>query len=128
MPPCRWTICARSCATIWRDEPEAVFAAFDAEPLAAASIAQVHRARPKDGSEVVVKIRRPGIRDVVEADLRLLDRPAAMAETEVPALQPHWPRQLVRELARPLQREMDLAAECHSAERIAANRRYSRTC
>ena len=103
------------------DEPEAVFAAFDAEPLAAASIAQVHRARLKDGSEVVVKIRRPGIREIVEADLRLLDRLAAMAETEVPALQPYRPRQLVRELARSLQREMDLAAECHSAERIAAN-------
>jgi ubiquinone biosynthesis protein len=44
-----------------------------------------------------------------------------MAETEVPALQPYRPRQLVRELSRSLQREMDLAAECHNAERIAAN-------
>lgn len=103
------------------DEPEAVFDAFEAEPLAAASIAQVHRARLKDGTEVVVKIRRPGIREVVEADLRLLERLAAMAETEVPSLQPYRPRQLVRELARSLQREMDLAAECHNAERIAAN-------
>ena len=55
-------------------EPEAVFARFDVEPLAAASIAQVHRAQLKDGTEVVVKIRRPDIRDVIEADLRLLDR------------------------------------------------------
>ncbi len=103
------------------DEPEAVFARFDAEPLAAASIAQVHRAQLKSGEEVVVKIRRPGIREIVEADLRLLDRLAAMAETELPALQPYRPRQLVRELSRSLQREMDLAAECHNAERIAAN-------
>lgn len=103
------------------DEPEAVFERFDAEPLAAASIAQVHRARLKSGEEVVVKIRRPGIREIVEADLRLLDRLAAMAETELPALQPYRPRQLVRELSRSLQREMDLAAECHNAERIAAN-------
>ena len=103
------------------DEPEAVFERFDAEPLAAASIAQVHRARLKSGEEVVVKIRRPGIREIVEADLRLLDRLAAMAEAEVPALQPYRPQQLVRELARSLQREMDLAAECHNAERIAGN-------
>ncbi len=103
------------------DEPEAVFERFDAEPLAAASIAQVHRARLKSGEEVVVKIRRPGIREIVEADLRLLDRLAAMAEAEVPALQPYRPRQLVRELSRSLQREMDLAAECHNAERISAN-------
>ena len=102
-------------------EPEAVFARFDAEPLAGASIAQVHRAQLKDGSEVVVKIRRPGIRDVIEADLRLLDRVAAIAETELPALQPYRPRQLVREFARSLRRELDLAAECRSAERIAAN-------
>ncbi len=103
------------------DEPEAVFARFDAEPLAAASIAQVYRAQLKDGSEVVVKVRRPGIREVVDADLRLLERLAAVAETELPALQPYRPRQLVRELARSLRREMDLAAECHSAERIATN-------
>jgi ubiquinone biosynthesis protein len=102
-------------------EPEAVFDRFEAEPLAAASIAQVHRARLKDGSEVVVKIRRPGIRETVEADLRLLHRLAAMAESEIPALQPYRPRQLVRELARSLQREMDLATECRSAERIAHN-------
>ena len=102
-------------------EPEAVFARFDVEPLAAASIAQVHRARTKDGHEVIVKIRRPGIREVIEADLRLLDRLAAVAETEMPALQPYRPRQLVREFARSLQRELDLAAECHNAERIAGN-------
>ncbi len=103
------------------DEPEAVFARFDAEPLAGASIAQVHRAQLKDGTEVVVKIRRPGIRDVIEADLRLLDRVAAIAESELPALQPYRPRRLVREFARSLRRELDFAAECRSAERIAAN-------
>jgi ubiquinone biosynthesis protein len=101
--------------------PESVFARFDTEPLAAASIAQVHRAQLKDGAEVIVKIRRPGIREIIEADLRLLERLAAIAETELPALQPYRPRQLVREFGRSLQRELDLAAECHSAERIATN-------
>jgi ubiquinone biosynthesis protein len=103
------------------DEPENVFARFDVEPLAAASIAQVHRAQLKDGSEVIVKIRRPGIRDVIEADLRLLDRLAAIAETNLPALKPYRPRQLVQEFARSLRRELDLATECHNAERIATN-------
>jgi ubiquinone biosynthesis protein len=102
-------------------EPEAVFARFDVEPLAGASIAQVHRAQLHDGSEVVVKIRRPGIRDKIEADLRLLDRMAALAESELPALKPYGPTRLVREFARSLQRELDLAGECRSAERIAAN-------
>ncbi len=103
------------------DEPEAVFARFDPEPLAAASIAQVHRAQLKDGSEVIIKIRRPGIREVIEADLRLLDRLAALAEIELPALAPYRPRQLLREFGRSLQRELDLASECRHAERLARN-------
>lgn len=102
-------------------EPEAAFARFDTEPLAAASIAQVHRAALADGTEVIVKIRRPGIETVIEADLRLLGRLAALAETQVPALKPYRPQHLVREFARSLRRELDLAAECHNAERMAKN-------
>ena len=102
-------------------EPEAVFARFDAEPLAAASIAQVHRAALHDGTEVVVKVRRPNIVDTVEADLRLLQRLAAVAKDDWPALKPYRPRQLVREFARSLRRELNLAAECRHAERVAAN-------
>jgi ubiquinone biosynthesis protein len=102
-------------------EPEAVFAWFNPEPLAAASIAQVHRARLHDGTEVVVKIRRPGICETIEADLRLLDRLAANADEEWPALKPYRPRQLVREFARSLRRELDLVAECRHAERIQTN-------
>jgi ubiquinone biosynthesis protein len=102
-------------------EPEEVFARFDVEPLAAASIAQVHRAQLKDGTEVIIKIRRPGIREVIEADLRLLDRVAALAEAELPALAPYRPRLLLREFGRSLHRELDLASECRSAERLARN-------
>ena len=54
--------------------PQTLFAELDPEPLAAASIAQVHWARLEDGSAVVIKVRRPGIRSTVEADLRLLSR------------------------------------------------------
>ncbi|MCP5284631.1 MAG: ubiquinone biosynthesis protein UbiB [Burkholderiaceae bacterium] len=102
-------------------EPEAVFAWFDTEPLAAASIAQVHRARLQDGTEVIVKVRRPGIETVIEADLRLLSRLAVVAERQWPALVPYGPQQLVREFARSLRRELDLAAECRNAERVAGN-------
>jgi ubiquinone biosynthesis protein len=102
-------------------EPDTVFARFDVEPLAAASIAQVHRAQLHNGTEVIVKIRRPGITETIEADLRLLARLAAIAEAEIPALKPYRPQQLVRELARSLKRELDLASECRNAERIAAN-------
>jgi len=103
----------------WGCEPEAIFVRFEAEPLAAASIAQVHAAQLQDGSEVVVKIRRPGITETIAADLRLLRHLAALAEGQWPALRPLQPQQLVRELDRSLQRELDLAQECRNAERIA---------
>jgi len=102
-------------------DPEAVFAEFEAEAMAGASIAQVHRARLQDGSPVIVKIRRPGIVDRIESDLRLLERLAHVAQEQLPALRPYGPVRLVRELARSLRRELDLAAECRHAERIARN-------
>lgn len=101
--------------------PEEVFARFDVEPLAAASIAQVHAALLHDGTEVIVKVRRPGIGPVIEADLRLLERLAAIAEDEWPDLRPYQPVGLVRQFGRSLRRELDLSSECHNAERIAAN-------
>ena len=103
------------------DEPDVVFARFEREPLAAASIAQVHRAWLHDGRAVVVKVRRPGIRPLVEADMRLLQRLARIIESESPELRRYQPVALVRQLQASLSRELDLAAECRHAERIAAN-------
>jgi len=101
--------------------PEEVYADFDEQPLAAASIAQVHRAKLHDGTEVVVKIRRPGIRQTVEADLRLLHRLAEVAELEMPDLHRFRPQEVVRQFTLSLRRELDLAAECRNAERVAKN-------
>jgi len=101
--------------------PEEIFAAFNAEPLAAASIAQVHRARLGDGSEVVVKVRRPGIRPIIEADLRWLARLADLAATESAELRRYQPREVVRQFTQSLRRELDFGSECRNAERIAAN-------
>ena len=98
-----------------------VFSSFDTQTLAAASIAQVHRAQLVDGTDVILKIRRPGIRPTVEADLRLLARFAEMAEIEIEEMQHFQPRELVRQFSRSLHRELDLAGECRNAERISDN-------
>lgn len=100
-------------------DPHEVFAWFDEQPLAAASIAQVHRARLHDGQEVVVKIRRPGVSETIGADVRLLERIAASAVRHWPELEPYRPVELVREFARSLARELDFTQECRNAERIA---------
>ena len=100
---------------------EETFTHLETQALAAASIAQVHRARLQDGTQVILKLRRPGIRQVVEADLRLLARFAELAEQEVTELRRFQPRELVRQFARSLRRELDFAGECRHAERIAQN-------
>jgi ubiquinone biosynthesis protein len=101
--------------------PQEVFAEFDPTPIATGSLAQVYRARLADGTEVVVKVRRPGIRPVVEADLRLLARLASLAETENPALRAFKPREVVREFTQSLRRELDFASEARNARRMADN-------
>lgn len=100
--------------------PEDAFPFIDPTPLAAASIAQVHRARLHDGRNVVIKVRRPGIRPVVEADMRLLQYVARRIEARFPELRRFSPVGMVRQFRDSLLRELDLAAECRNAERIAA--------
>ncbi|MEQ4576395.1 MAG: AarF/UbiB family protein, partial [Gammaproteobacteria bacterium] len=75
--------------------PEQAFARFDEKALAAASLAQTHRAWLHDGRAVVLKVRRPGIREVVEADLRLLARLAEIVEARAPDLQRYRPKEVV---------------------------------
>lgn len=101
--------------------PEEAFASFDQQPIAAASIAQVYRATLEDGSEVVVKVRRPGIRPVIEADLRWLMRLSDLAESENPDLKSFRPAEVVRQFSLSLRRELDFSVECRNAERIAKN-------
>lgn len=101
--------------------PDQVFAWLDPEPLAAASIAQVHRARLHDGRDVVAKVRRPGIAPVIAADLRLLQYVAGRIEARFPDLRRFHPVGMVSQFRASLLRELDLAAECRNAERIAAS-------
>lgn len=101
--------------------PEDVFARLDRKPLAAASLAQTHRAWLEDGRAVILKVRRPGIREVVEADLRLLARLAEIVEARAPDLRRYRPAGIVQQFAASLRAELDFAAECRNAERIAAN-------
>lgn len=101
--------------------PEEVFAVFGVEPIAAASIAQVHRARLADGSTVVVKIRKPDVTRVIEADLRLLTYLAEFAESENTEWRNFHPADVVRQFSLSLHRELNFATECRNSEVIAEN-------
>jgi ubiquinone biosynthesis protein len=100
---------------------EEVFVEFFPIPLAAASIAQVHRARLRSGEDVVVKIRRPGIRLLVETDLDILTGLAYLIENHAPALAIYDPLGVVKEFRRTIGREMDFSREGHTIDRFAAN-------
>jgi ubiquinone biosynthesis protein len=97
------------------------FASFDLEPLAAASIAQVHRARLPDGTDVVVKVRRPHLRGRVERDLRLL-RLLATSLARLGALgRAANPVAIVDDLAVTMREELDLRREARDMEAFAAD-------
>ncbi|WP_267432727.1 AarF/UbiB family protein [Sphingomonas sp. GM_Shp_1] len=100
------------------ESPETAFARFDAEPLAAASIAQVHRAALADGTEVVLKIRRPGIRTIMEADLRLLTQLASMVEATNAEARRYGAVRMIRELGRDILEELDFTNEGRNADRL----------
>lgn len=98
-----------------------IFASFDPVPLAAASIAQVHRATLKSGEDVVVKVRRPGIVEIVETDLDILAGLAYLVENHLPGGDLYDPSGLVKEFRRTIYREMDFTREGHTVDRFAAN-------
>jgi ubiquinone biosynthesis protein len=100
---------------------EGSFARFDNEPMAAASIAQVHRGQLKTGEEVVFKVRRPGIQKVIETDLDILMGLAYLIENHIPDSDVYDPTSLVKEFRRTIYREMDFAREGHTIDRFAAN-------
>lgn len=97
------------------------YAEIDAVPLAAASIAQVHRARLKSGEEVVIKVRRPGIVAMVESDIDALMALAGLAERHVSGSELYDPVGVVREFARTIRREMDFSREAHTIEKFRDN-------
>ena len=100
---------------------DVLFARFDAQPLAAASIAQVHRARLHTGEEVAVKVRRPDIGARIERDLVLLAHLAALTERHVTDAALYSLPGLVGEFASTIRREQDLAREGRIIERFAAH-------
>ncbi len=98
--------------------PAELFAEFDEEPMASASIAQVHHARLKDGTSVIVKVRRPGIRREVSQDIRLLRMAVCVVLLMLPFLRRYRPLDVISEAFDGLQQEMDFVQEARSMQRF----------
>ena len=98
-----------------------VFSFFDERPLAAASIAQVHRARLKDGAEVVVKVQRPQVERTIRDDIQILRGLADLADRYVPELRVYNPRGIITEFGRSMELETNFVVEANNVRRFAAN-------
>jgi len=101
--------------------PEEVFAWFDPEPIAAASIAQVHRARTHDGRECVLKTRRPGIGETIRTECEILENVAGLVKARFTLPENFDPQRMVREFSRAVALEVDLANERRNQKRFIRN-------
>jgi len=97
---------------------EECFQHIESDPLGSASIAQVHRATTRDGDDVVIKVMKPGIRDVITSDLKLLEIFGVFLEWLLPRYQP---KQIIEEFSAYTRREIDYSYEADHAEIFAAN-------
>ncbi len=113
----------REARAILRDElgfpAEELFASFDDKPVGSASMAQVHRAKLRDGRWVAVKIQRPDITSTIELDLAILLDFARFVERHVPDLASLNPVGVVEEFSLTLMKELDFNNEALNAERFA---------
>ncbi|MCJ7683860.1 MAG: AarF/ABC1/UbiB kinase family protein [Desulfobacteraceae bacterium] len=95
------------------------FKSFEADPLASASLGQVHRAQLGDGEDVVVKIQRPGIQKGIEVDLEIILHLATLMERHLEGWEIQRPTKIVEEFARTLENELDYGLEAAHMERFA---------
>jgi ubiquinone biosynthesis protein len=100
---------------------EQVFASFEETPLAAASIAQVHAARLPNGAEVVVKVLRPGMHEVIQRDLEVLHALAGLAQRYWAEGRRLRPREIVDEYQKTILDELDLMREAANASQLKRN-------
>ena len=98
-----------------------IFGTFESMPLAAASIAQVHAATLKNGDEVVVKVLRPDMREVIDLDLEVLDALAKLADEYWIEARPVRPIEVVREYRKTVTDELDLMREAANASQLKRN-------
>lgn len=99
----------------------AVFSEFEDIPVAAASVAQVHFARLIDGSDVIVKVQRPEIREQIETDISILATAARLLDRYVPESRFFNPGGIVEEFSRTIRKELDFVNEARNCQRFRKN-------
>ena len=99
--------------------PDSPFSMIHPEPLASASVAQIHRATLKSGDEVVIKVQRQGINKVIASDVAVLRRLASLMEKYLPESRPLNPVEMVEEFANAIDQELDFILEATNMARFS---------
>ena len=121
VPPFPSSLAIKTLEAVYGKPVNEVFLVFDAEPVASASIAQVHLAVLHDGTEVAVKVLRPGIAPVIAHDVALMETGALLVEALWPDGKRLKPREVVTEFARHLDDELDLMREASNCSQLRRN-------
>lgn len=116
VPPFDFTVAMGILEKAWEQDPRAIAPEIDPVPIAAASIGQVHAGRLADGSEVVIKIRRPGMIEQSRTDFEILQDLAELAERRTPWGREYGVVAMVEELIRAMEDEMDFNIEGRHTE------------
>lgn len=103
-----------------------IFNDFNKEPIASASLAQVYRAKLKNGKEVVVKVQRPGIKKKINTDINILKAVAKWAEKEIKEARDYEPSKFITNLKHNLQNELRFTREGTSIQRFRKNFRHNK--
>ena len=121
VPPFPSSLALTTLEQIYGKPVNEIFLLFDAEPVASASIAQVHLAVLHDGTEVAVKVLRPGIAPVIAHDVALMETGACLVEALWPDGKRLKPREVVNEFSRHLEDELDLMREASNCSQLRRN-------
>jgi len=119
--PCQSELICAEIEKELRQDLKNLFKSFDREPLAAGSIAQVHRAATHQDKPVIVKVRRPGIVNIVQAECKILEDLAGLLKTTVFAGDTIDLHKMVAELSETILKEVDLANEKRNQVRFMQN-------
>src|SRR3989338_732908 len=121
LPPQPGAISRQVIETELKKPLEELFASYETEAFASASMAQVHKATLKTGEKVAIKVQRPEIRAMITEDIRIMYMLAAILERRIPSLKSFDPLGLVKNFEESILKELDFIHESVSIQRFARN-------
>lgn len=121
VPPFSGIVARKTLEAELNKSVDVLFVKFDIEPFASASMAQVHKAVLKNGDKIALKIQRPGIREVIIEDIRVMYSLAAILEKRIPSSKAFDPTGLVKHFEESIFKELDFIHESINLQRFYSN-------